>query len=70
MFKFFNENNLISPKQSGFKPGDSCINQLISVPESLLLIKLRATSGWLILVFAIKKKRKLDTKFFYLFSFD
>ena len=31
MFKFFNENNLISPKQSGFKPGDLCINQLISV---------------------------------------
>ena len=27
---FFTENNLISPKKSGFKPGDSCINQLIS----------------------------------------
>ena len=26
MFKFFIENNLISPNQSGFKPGDSCIN--------------------------------------------
>ena len=24
----FNENELISPNQSGFKPGDSCINQL------------------------------------------
>ena len=31
MFKFFNENNLISPQQSGFKPGDSCINQLIYI---------------------------------------
>ena len=26
MFKFFIENELISPNQSGFKPGDSCIN--------------------------------------------
>ena len=31
MFKFFIENNLISPNQSGFKPGDSCINQLLSI---------------------------------------
>ena len=28
MFKVFIENDLISPNQSGFKPGDSCINQL------------------------------------------
>ena len=26
MFKFFIENDLISPSQSSFKPGDSCIN--------------------------------------------
>ena len=26
MFEFFIENNLISQHQSGFKPGDSCIN--------------------------------------------
>ena len=32
---FFNENNLISPKQSGFKPGDSCINQLISITHEI-----------------------------------
>ena len=25
------ENNLISPKQLGFKPDDSCINQLLSI---------------------------------------
>ena len=31
MFKFFTENNLISPNQSGFKPGDSCVNQLLSI---------------------------------------
>ena len=31
MFKFLTSNNLISPNQSGFKPGDSCINQLLSI---------------------------------------
>ena len=31
MFKFFIENDLISPSQSGFKPGNSCINQLLSI---------------------------------------
>ena len=30
MFTFFIENYLISPNQSGFKIGDSCINQLLS----------------------------------------
>ena len=28
---FFLENNLITQKQSGFKPGASCINQLLSI---------------------------------------
>ena len=31
MYELFTENNLISPNQSGFKPGDSCINQLLSI---------------------------------------
>ena len=31
MLKYFLNNNLISPKQSGFRPGDSCINQLLSI---------------------------------------
>ena len=31
MLKFFIENELISPNQSGFKPGDSCINQLLAI---------------------------------------
>ena len=31
MFRFFFENNLIFPNQFGFKPGDSCINQLLSI---------------------------------------
>ena len=32
MFRFHIEDNLISVNQSGFKPGDSCINQLLSIP--------------------------------------
>ena len=35
MFKFFTSNNLISPNQSGFKPGDSCINQLLSITHEI-----------------------------------
>ena len=31
MFEFFIENKLISFSQSGFKPDDSCINQLLSI---------------------------------------
>ena len=30
MFEFFIQNNFITRNQSGFKTGDSCINQLIS----------------------------------------
>ena len=29
MFGFFTENDLTSQHQSGFKPGDSCLNQLL-----------------------------------------
>ena len=36
MFSFFSENDLISPKQSGFRPGDSCINQLLSIAHKIL----------------------------------
>ena len=35
MFKFFIENDLISPNQSGFKPGDSCINHLLSITHDI-----------------------------------
>ena len=31
MFRFFIKNNLISSNQSGFKPGDTCISQLLSI---------------------------------------
>ena len=33
MCEFVLGNNLISPNQSGFKPGDSCINQSLSISE-------------------------------------
>ena len=35
MFKFFIENELISPNQSGFKPGDSCINQFLAITHEI-----------------------------------
>ena len=35
MFEFFIENNLISKSQSGFRPGDSCINQLLSITHEI-----------------------------------
>ena len=31
MYKHINDNNLLSPNQSGFRTGDSCINQLLSI---------------------------------------
>ena len=35
MFKFFTENDLISSNQSGFTPGDFCVNQLVSVTHEI-----------------------------------
>ena len=35
MFTFFIENNLISPNQSGFRPGDSCVNQLLAITHEI-----------------------------------
>ena len=35
MLKYFLDNNLISPKQSTFRPGDSCINQLLSITHDI-----------------------------------
>ena len=31
MFSFSLANSLLAPNQSGFEPGDSCINQLLSI---------------------------------------
>ena len=35
MYEFFKENNLISPNQSGFKPGNSCSNQLLPITHEI-----------------------------------
>ena len=35
MFTFFTENNLISPNQSGFRPGDSSVNQLLTIAHEI-----------------------------------
>ena len=35
MFGFFLDKDLISANQSGFKPGDSCINQLLSTTDNI-----------------------------------
>ena len=35
MFTFFNENNLTIPNQSGFRPGDSCVNQLLAITHEI-----------------------------------
>ena len=35
MFEIFTENNLISDNQSGFKPVDSCICQLLSITHEI-----------------------------------
>ena len=35
MLKFVTENELISPNQLGFKPGDSCINQHLAITHEI-----------------------------------
>ena len=35
MYSFFNRNNLLSKNQSGFRPGDSTINQLLSITTEI-----------------------------------
>ena len=35
LFNFLNQNDLISPAQSGFKPSNSCINQLLSITHEI-----------------------------------
>ena len=35
MFEFFIRNDLISQNQSGFKSGDSCINQLLAITHEI-----------------------------------
>ena len=35
MFTFLTENNLISSNQSGLRPGDSCVNQLLAITHEI-----------------------------------
>ena len=35
MFNFFTENNLIFPDQPEFRPGDSCVNQLLAITHGI-----------------------------------
>ena len=35
LFEFFTENELISRNQSGFKPGDACISQLLCITHGI-----------------------------------
>ena len=35
MFPYFIENNLVSENQSGFKPGDSCVTQLLAITHEI-----------------------------------
>ena len=35
VYSYLNENNLLSKLQSGFRPGDSCIYQLISITSRI-----------------------------------
>ena len=35
MFKFFVESDLISSNQSGFKPGNYCVNQLVPITHEI-----------------------------------
>ena len=39
MLEFFTENNLISDNQSGFDPGDSCVNQLLSITHEFYQVR-------------------------------
>ena len=37
MYRFFNSNHLITEHQSGFRPGDSTINQLLSITHEIFI---------------------------------
>ena len=35
IFNFFSEKNLISPNQEGFRPWDSCVNELFAINHKI-----------------------------------
>ena len=36
MLTFFTENNVISPNQSGFRPGESCVTNYLQLPTKFV----------------------------------
>ena len=42
MFEYFIENDLIPHNQSGFKSGDSCINQLLCITHEIYNLLMKA----------------------------
>ena len=38
LFKYIDENELLNPNQSGFRPFDSCVNQLLSINHNFFQI--------------------------------
>ena len=60
MFSFFLANNLLAPNQSGFKPGDSCINhQLLMRFIDLFMMDLKLeVLSWIYLKLLIKSGMK------------
>ena len=35
LFKYLEDNNLLNGNQSGFRPGDSCVHQLLSITHEI-----------------------------------
>ena len=35
LFKYLDDNNLLTSNQSGFRPGDSCVHQLLSITHEI-----------------------------------
>lgn len=35
LFNYFQSNNILTDKQSGFRPGDSCVNQLVAITHEI-----------------------------------
>ena len=62
MFEFFVENSLMSENQSGFRPGDSCINQLyVSLMKFINLLMIALKSEFYFYVY-LKQLIRFGTK--------
>ena len=64
MSEFFIQNNLITPNQSGFKTGDSCINQLISITHETNHLMMATKYGVYFFIYQ-KHLTKYGTKVFH-----